>query len=150
MLSPSAIATVFARAGAFFVVVLEGWCVNLDDKHNFDYFQLRGTIMHMKPEKPKFPPKPQETDSRPQKPKPWKPQEGEPQACQHIKIIDCNKPTSRVFYECYHCQQGLLTECVKQPPVQEMDVVCPNCGRTSIKLLAKEVLSTTAIPSPWR
>ena len=31
----------------------------------------------------------------------------EPQPCQHIKILDCDKEVSRVFYECYHCLQGL-------------------------------------------
>ncbi|WP_313954977.1 hypothetical protein [Nostoc sp. FACHB-145] len=27
---------------------------------------------------------------------------------------------------------------------------CPNCGKTAIKLTTGEVLSTTAIPSPWK
>ncbi len=33
------------------------------------------------------------------------------QPTQHIRIVDCNKPIRQIFYECYKCQQGLLTEC---------------------------------------
>ncbi|WP_017318679.1 hypothetical protein [Mastigocladopsis repens] len=83
--------------------------------------------------------------------KPYKLPEPEPvpQPCQHIKILDCNKPISRVFYECYHCRQGLLTECKGHLPVQELKLPCPTCGKTAIYLVANEVLSTTTIPSPW-
>lgn len=95
--------------------------------------------MEMKPQKPKL-----------QKPRPIAPKELEPRPCQHIRILDCDKPISRVFYECYYCQQGLLSECNKVPPIREIAVICPNCGRTAIELLAQEVVSTTAIPSPWK
>ncbi|MFQ4141882.1 hypothetical protein [Chlorogloeopsis sp. ULAP02] len=30
------------QMGAYLVVALEGCCANLDDKHNLNYFQLRG------------------------------------------------------------------------------------------------------------
>ena len=26
-----------------------------------------------------------------------------PEKCQHIRILDVNKPVQRVFLECYHC-----------------------------------------------
>lgn len=81
-----------------------------------------------------------------------------PEECQHIKIIDCNQPVSRVIYECFHCQQGILSECTGDPKVeefrgreqvQEIKVKCPNCERTAISLITGKVISTTAIPSPW-
>ncbi|MBW4633874.1 MAG: hypothetical protein KME30_18810 [Iphinoe sp. HA4291-MV1] len=90
-------------------------------------------------------------DSQSQKPyhrKPYKSQE-QPQSCQHIKILDCNQPISRVFFECYHCRQGLLSECKGESPVQEFKIPCPTCGKTAIYLMANEIISTTAIPSPW-
>ncbi|MDR9895943.1 hypothetical protein G7B40_015425 [Aetokthonos hydrillicola Thurmond2011] len=82
-----------------------------------------------------------------------------PEQCQHVRIVDCDKPIKRVFYECYHCLQGLISECsgkpiieeVKgRPSVREIKVRCPNCEQTAIKLSTGKVLSTTAIPSPWR
>jgi uncharacterized CHY-type Zn-finger protein len=72
-----------------------------------------------------------------------------PQPCQHIRILDCDKPITRMFYECYHCHQGLLSECNGLPPVQDLDVRCPTCGKIAIRLVAQEVISTTPIPSPW-
>ncbi len=86
-----------------------------------------------------------------EKPKPRKPeQEPEPQPCQHVRILDCDKPVRRIFYECYKCYQGLLTECSDvDGQEQDLDVQCPNCGRIAIKLTTGKVLSTTAIPSPW-
>ncbi|AFY47740.1 hypothetical protein Nos7524_1879 [Nostoc sp. PCC 7524] len=68
---------------------------------------------------------------------------------QHVKILDCNQPVHRVIYECWHCKQGLLSE-VEGVSSQVLDVPCPNCGRTAIKLMANQVISTTAIPSPWQ
>lgn len=86
-----------------------------------------------------------------EKPKPRKAfEQSEPQPCQHVRILDCDKPVSRIFYECYHCLEGLLSEYSQQPPVQETDVRCPSCGKTAIKLITNDVLSTTIIPSPWR
>ncbi|MCP6759927.1 MAG: hypothetical protein NHB32_14440 [Fischerella sp. CENA71] len=77
-------------------------------------------------------------------------QQPDPQPCQRIKIVDCNKPVSRVFYECYHCLQGLVSECDKSPPtVKEIKITCPNCDKTAITLIAKKVLSTNTIESPW-
>ncbi len=77
----------------------------------------------------------------------------EPRQSQHIKILDCNKPVRRVFYECYKCKQGLLTECGdpdnKEQYLENIDVQCPTCGRTAIKLTTGKVISTTPIPSPW-
>ncbi|NMG11610.1 hypothetical protein [Brasilonema sp. UFV-L1] len=90
-------------------------------------------------------------EQKPSYPKPYKPkrQEASPQPCQHVKILDCNKPISRVFFECYHCRQGLLTECKGDSAVQEFKVPCPTCGKTAIYLMTSEIISTTAIPSPW-
>ncbi|MBO3463018.1 hypothetical protein G7B40_041075 [Aetokthonos hydrillicola Thurmond2011] len=81
-----------------------------------------------------------------------------PEKCQHVRILDADKPVQRVFYECYHCFQGLVSECSGKPvieefkgrpSVRELKVKCPNCGETAIKLMTAKVLSTTAIPSPW-
>jgi hypothetical protein len=109
----------------------------------------------VKPEKPKYekklPEKPSETSSEP-KPSFEKPKlyvEPDPTPCQNVRILDCDKPVSRVFYECYHCRQGLLSECESQAPVEEFEVRCTNCGKTAMRLVASKVLSTTAIPSPW-
>ncbi len=71
-----------------------------------------------------------------------------PRRCQHLKILDCNQPIHRLFYECWHCQQGLLSEVEVQPP-EQLEIPCPTCGRPAIRIVAKKVLSTTAIPSPW-
>ena len=81
-----------------------------------------------------------------------------PEQCQHIRILDVDKPVQRVFYECYHCLQGLVSECSGQPVIEEfkgkpsireLKVKCSNCGETAIKLITGKVISTTAIPSPW-
>ncbi len=84
-----------------------------------------------------------------QKPKPLKLQDQEPKPCQHIRILDCDKPVSRIFYECYHCFQGLLSECDSSQPVRDVEVVCPTCGKSAIRLVTNKVISTTSIPSPW-
>jgi hypothetical protein len=99
------------------------------------------------------------TESSARKPKKIIPNpELPPEKCQHIRILDCDQPVQRVFYECYHCLQGLLSECSGKPvvkefkgrdQVQEIKVKCPNCGETAIKLITEKVLSTTVIPSPW-
>ncbi len=80
--------------------------------------------------------------------KPKKP-ETETTNFQHVKILDCNEPVSRVIFECWHCKQGLLSEIEVGTP-QYLELQCPNCGRTAIRLMAQQVLSTTAIPSPWQ
>jgi hypothetical protein len=82
--------------------------------------------------------------------KPYKPknQDYETRNFQHVKILDCNQPVSRVIYECWHCKQGLLSE-VEGVSAQVLEVTCPSCGRTAIRLMANKVLSTTPIPSPW-
>ncbi|MBR8835920.1 MAG: hypothetical protein DSM106950_18340 [Stigonema ocellatum SAG 48.90 = DSM 106950] len=81
-----------------------------------------------------------------------------PEKCQHIKIVDCDQPVQRVFYECYNCRQGLISECTGKPLLEEykgrlqeqqIPVRCPTCFKTAIRLITGEVLSTTAIPSPW-
>jgi predicted RNA-binding Zn-ribbon protein involved in translation (DUF1610 family) len=74
--------------------------------------------------------------------------EEKPQKSQHIKILECNHPVSRVICECWHCQQGLLCQVEVAPP-QYIELPCPNCGKTAIRLQANQVLSVTAIPSPW-
>ncbi|WP_331280981.1 MULTISPECIES: hypothetical protein [unclassified Fischerella] len=93
---------------------------------------------------------PQETEPRQYKPRPRIEEEGEPQPCQHLRLLDCNKPVSRAILECYHCHEGLLCEYKNVLPVQDIDVRCPTCGKIAIKLVGQEVLSTTVIPSPWR
>jgi hypothetical protein len=82
--------------------------------------------------------------------KPYKPkaQDYEARNFQHVKILDCNQPVSRVIYECWHCKQGLLSEVEGVSP-QVLEAACPSCGRTAIRLMANKVLSTTPIPSPW-
>ncbi|MGM3308635.1 hypothetical protein ACSQ6I_22115 [Anabaena sp. WFMT] len=75
--------------------------------------------------------------------------EAEATASQHIKILDCNQPVSRVIFECWHCKQGLLSE-VDVTSSEYLEIECPSCGKTGLRLMAKEVLSTTAIPSPWQ
>ncbi len=81
-----------------------------------------------------------------------------PAKCQHVKILDVDKPVQRVFYECYHCLHGLVSECSGLPAIeefrgreqiQEIKVKCPNCEKTAISLLTGKVISTTEIPSPW-
>lgn len=81
-------------------------------------------------------------------PKPRK-LDSEPTASQHIKILDCNEPVSRVLFECWHCKQGLLSE-VDVTASQYLEITCPNCGKTALRLMAEKVLSTTPIPSPWQ
>jgi Zn finger protein HypA/HybF involved in hydrogenase expression len=81
-------------------------------------------------------------------PKPRK-LDSEPTASQHIKILDCNQLVSRLIFECWHCKQGLLSE-VDVTASQYLEITCPNCGKTALRLMADKVLSTTAIPSPWQ
>jgi hypothetical protein len=82
-----------------------------------------------------------------------------PEPCQHIQLMDCNSEVGRVIFECYHCQQGIISEYTGKPVMGEYKgrpsvvlakVKCPNCEQTAIRLQAREVISTTAIPSPWR
>jgi hypothetical protein len=84
-----------------------------------------------------------------------------PEPCQHMQFLDCNSEVGRVILECYHCQQGIISEYTGEPLMGEYKgrpksdfhkgkVKCPNCEQTAIRLQAREVLSTTAIPSPWQ
>lgn len=82
-----------------------------------------------------------------------------PEPCQHIQFLDCNSEVGRIIFECYHCQQGIISEYSGgtvmgeykgKPSVILAKVKCPNCEQTAIRLQAREVISTTAIPSPWR
>ena len=77
---------------------------------------------------------------------------------QHMQFLDCNSEVGRVIFECYHCHQGIISEYTGEPVMGEYKgrhsviftkVKCPNCEQTAIRLQAREVLSTTAIPSPW-
>jgi hypothetical protein len=103
------------------------------------------------------------SDSPPQpKQRQFEPHEEEellPQMCQHMQFIDCDKPVGRVVFECWHCKQGIINEFTGEPVIGEYKgrpsvvltkVQCPSCGETAIRLSAKEVLSTTAISSPWK
>jgi hypothetical protein len=81
-----------------------------------------------------------------------------PSPCQHIQFLDCNSEVGRVIFECYHCNSGIISEYTGEPVMGEYKgrpsvilakVKCPNCEQTAIRLQAKEVISTTAIPSPW-
>ncbi|WP_341531311.1 hypothetical protein WKK05_36900 (plasmid) [Nostoc sp. UHCC 0302] len=82
-----------------------------------------------------------------------------PEPCQHVQFLDCNSEVGRIIFECYHCKQGIISEYTGQPVMGEYKgrpsvilakVKCPNCEQTAIRLQAREVISTTAIPSPWR
>ncbi|MDZ7970430.1 MAG: hypothetical protein RM368_36795 [Nostoc sp. DedSLP03] len=86
-------------------------------------------------------------------------QELPPERCQHIQFLDCNSSVGRVIFECYHCQQGIISEYTGEPVMGEykghpsliqVKVQCPNCEQTAIRLTTGQVLSTTAIPSPWQ
>ncbi|WP_414574163.1 hypothetical protein [Nostoc sp. CCY 9925] len=100
-------------------------------------------------------------EQQPKSPRLSKPRTQKPELrdqFQHIKFLDCNKPVGRVIFECWHCQQGIISEFRGEPIMGEfkgrpsiimVNVECPNCGKTAIKLGTGEVLSTTAIPSPW-
>jgi len=78
-----------------------------------------------------------------------KKQELQPTAAQHVKILDCNQPVSRVVFECWHCKQGLLSEVSISSP-QYLELQCPTCGKTALRLMGEKILSTTVIPSPWQ
>ncbi|MBE9052484.1 hypothetical protein IQ243_19070 [Nostocales cyanobacterium LEGE 11386] len=91
----------------------------------------------------------------------FQPEEPElpPERCQHIKFLDCDKSVGRILFECYHCQQGILSEFTGEPVIREykgrpsviqVKIKCPTCEQTAIRLNTGEVLSTTAIPSPWQ
>ncbi|MHC5763042.1 hypothetical protein [Nostoc sp.] len=82
-----------------------------------------------------------------------------PEPCQHMQFLDCNSEVGRVIFECYHCKQGIISEYTGDPVMGEYKgrpsvifakVKCPRCEQTAIRLEAREVLSTTAIPSPWQ
>ncbi|AUB43060.1 hypothetical protein COO91_09216 (plasmid) [Nostoc flagelliforme CCNUN1] len=86
-------------------------------------------------------------------------QELPPERCQHIQFLDCNSSVGRIIFECYHCQQGIISEYIGEPVMGEykghpsliqVKVQCPNCEQTAIRLTTGQVLSTTAIPSPWQ
>lgn len=75
----------------------------------------------------------------------------EPPLEQHIRIEGFNKPVRQITYECYHCLQGMFTECSNKGKLQDVNIECPNCGKTAIKLLSVgKVQSTVAIDSPWQ
>ncbi|WP_242059454.1 MULTISPECIES: hypothetical protein [Nostoc] len=80
-----------------------------------------------------------------------------PERCQHIQFLDCDKQVGRVVFECWHCQQGIISEFTGEPVMGEyfghpsliqVKVQCPNCEQTAIRLTTGQVVSTTAIPSP--
>lgn len=82
-----------------------------------------------------------------------------PERCQHIQFLDCDKQLGRVILECWHCQQGIISEFTGEPVMGEykghpsliqVKVQCPNCEQTAIRLTTGQVVSTTAIPSPWQ
>ncbi|WP_375512768.1 hypothetical protein [uncultured Nostoc sp.] len=82
-----------------------------------------------------------------------------PEKCQHVRFLNCNEPVSRIIFECWHCQQGVLSEYTGEPVMGEykgrpsliqLKIQCPNCEQTAIRLTTGEVVSTTAIPSPWQ
>ncbi|WP_223278365.1 hypothetical protein [Nostoc sp. 'Peltigera membranacea cyanobiont' 232] len=82
-----------------------------------------------------------------------------PEPCQHMQFLDCNLEIGRVIFECYHCKQGIISEYTGEPVMGEYKgrpsviftkVKCPNCEQTAIRLQAREVLSITAVPSPWQ
>ncbi|MBW4689223.1 MAG: hypothetical protein KME40_30045 [Komarekiella atlantica HA4396-MV6] len=108
-------------------------------------------------------PRARKSDSPPQhKQRQFEPREEEelpPENCQHMQFMDCDKPVGRVVFECWHCQQGIISEFTGEPVIGEYKgrpsvvlakVQCPSCGETAIRLSALEVLSTTAIASPWK
>lgn len=77
---------------------------------------------------------------------------------QHVRFIDCDKAVRQIIFECRNCQQGILCKFTGEPVVGEYNgrpliiqikVKCPNCEQTAIRLSTGEVVSTTAIPSPW-
>ena len=78
---------------------------------------------------------------------------------QHVRFIDCDKAVRQIIFECRNCQQGILCEFTGEPVVGEYNgrpsiiqikVKCPNCEQTAIRLTTGQVVSTTAIPSPWQ
>lgn len=82
-----------------------------------------------------------------------------PERCQHIQFLNCNKQVGRVVFECWHCQQGIISEFTGEPVMGEykghpsliqVKVQCPSCEQTAIRLTTGQVLSITAIPSPWQ
>ena len=82
-----------------------------------------------------------------------------PERCQHIQFLDCDKQVGRVVFECWHYQQGIICEYTGEavmgeyfghPSLIQLKIQCPNCEQTAIRLTTGEVLSTTAIPSPWQ
>lgn len=75
--------------------------------------------------------------------------DSQPTPSQHIKVLNCNDPVSRVIFECWHCKQGILSE-VDVTSSQFLEIICPNCGKTGLRLMADKILSTTPIPSPWQ
>jgi hypothetical protein len=38
-----------------------------------------------------------------------------PERCQHIQFLDCDKQVGRVVFECWHCQQGIISEYTGDP-----------------------------------
>lgn len=102
---------------------------------------------------------PQQPKQQRQFPKGDDEQELPPERCQHIQFLDCDKQVGRVVFECWHCQQGIICECTGEPVMGEykgrpsliqVKIQCPNCEQTAIRLTMGQVLSTTAIPSPWQ
>ncbi len=102
-------------------------------------------------------PEQQSKPARALKPRTQKPELRE--RFQHVKFLDCDQPVGRVIFECWYCQQGIISEFRGEPIMGEFkgrpsiilaNVECPSCGKTAIKLSTGEILSTTAIPSPWK
>lgn len=46
-------------------------------------------------------------------------EEVSPERCQHIQFMDCDKPVGRVILECWHCQQGIISEYTGEPVMGE-------------------------------
>ncbi|MCC5633557.1 hypothetical protein LC613_39575 [Nostoc sphaeroides CHAB 2801] len=72
-----------------------------------------------------------------------------PERCQHIQFLDCNSSVGRVIFECYHCQQGIVSEYTGEPVMGEykgrpsliqLKIQCPNCEQTAIRLTTGQVL----------
>ncbi len=75
----------------------------------------------------------------------------EPPLVQHIRIEGFNDSARRITYECDKCLQGLVSECSNTGKLQDINIECPNCGKTAIRLVAVgDVQSTVAIDSPWQ
>ncbi|WP_143857156.1 hypothetical protein [Nostoc sp. 'Peltigera membranacea cyanobiont' 213] len=50
---------------------------------------------------------------------------------------------------CKFISEPVVGENNGRPSIIQIKVKCPDCEQTAIRLSTGEVLSTTAIPSPW-